>query len=95
MACHACASHPPPLIAFAAAYLCFVQGGCDDEHIRMDFFAREKFDELHGSDECVTCFAVMCCLLEIEFEPAVWCCCHVMCCDAFAGSRARCACPAF
>jgi transaldolase len=26
-------------------------GGCEDEHVRMDFFAREKFDELHGADQ--------------------------------------------
>lgn len=29
----------------------FMQGGCEDEHVRMDFFARERFDQLHGEDQ--------------------------------------------
>ena len=38
----ACLAHclPPPL-----------QGGCEEEHIRMGFYERELFDKMHGEDE--------------------------------------------
>ena len=39
---------PPSPSPFPAS----LQGGCEDDHIRMDFFAKETFDAMHGADRC-------------------------------------------
>ena len=55
-ACCCCSPHPPasnhtlpdvsvPFTSPAA------QGGCEDEHVRMDYMAEQRFREMHGEDQ--------------------------------------------
>lgn len=37
-----------------------MQGGCEDEHVRMGFYERELFDKMHGEDEWVALLPARC-----------------------------------